>query len=119
MCCGGRLRVWRNEVGEPGRFLLVELVGSPPNSDAFGALLTARVADRELRREVTSAGGYASQSDRRVTLGLGQAGRADSLTVRWPDGSVEEAPATAGGQLLVWRQGEGVVETRPLTGVAP
>ena len=71
---------------------------------------------RELWREVTSAGGYASQSDRRVTIGVGAAGKADSLSVRWPDGTVEQGPAADGGQLLVWRQGEGVVERRPLSG---
>ena len=116
--CSGRLKVWRNETDRPERFLLVELVGAPPNSDAYGARLTARLGDRELRREVTSGGSYASQSDRRITLGLSDAGKADSIAVRWPDGSIEESPGADGGQLLVWRQGEGIVERRPLGGVA-
>ena len=116
--CSGRLRVWRNEAGAAGRFLLVELVGAPPNSDAYGARLTARVGGRELRREVATGGSYASQGDRRVTLGLGDAAGVDALSVRWPDGTVEEAPSADGGQLLVWRQGEGIVEARPLGGGA-
>ncbi len=116
--CNGRLKVWRNEIGDPQRFLLLELIGEPPNSDAYGARVTARMGGRELWREVTSGGGYASQSDRRVTIGLGAAGRVDSLSVRWPDGSVEEAPAAEGGQLLVWRQGEGIVARRLLGGGA-
>ncbi len=116
--CGGRLRIWRNDAGEAGRFLLVELIGAPPATDAYGARLTARVAGRELWREVTSGGGYASQSDRRITIGLGAAGGVETLSVRWPDGTVEQAPATSGGQLLVWRQGAGVVATRPLGGGA-
>ncbi len=116
--CSGPLRVWRNELDDPDRFLLIELIGKPPSSDAYGALVTARVGGRELRREVTSGGGYASQSDRRITIGMGDAKQVEALSVRWPDGSVEEGPLATGGQLLVWRQGEGVVEARPLGGRA-
>ena len=112
--CGGRLRVWRNELSDPTRFLLVELIGAPPNTDAYGASLTARVGGHQLWREVTSGGGYASQSDRRVTIGVGDAGKVESLSVRWPDGTIEEGPAATGGQLLIWRQGQGVVDSRPL-----
>ena len=112
--CSGPLRVWRNELDQPERFLLIELIGAPPNSDAYGALVTARVAGRELLREVISGGGYASQSDRRITIGMGDAETVEALSVRWPDGTVEEGPLATGGQLLVWRQGEGVVEGRPL-----
>jgi hypothetical protein len=114
--CGGRLRLWRNETDDPSRYLLIELIGAPPNSDAYGARIDARLGERTLWREVTAGGSYASQSDRRVTIGVGPAGRVDSLSVRWPDGTVEEGPAASGGQLLVWRQGEGVVESRPLAG---
>ncbi len=112
--CGGRLRLWRNEAGAPERFLLVELQGAPPNSDAYGARLTARVGGRELRREVATGGSYASQGDRRVTFGLGTAAGVEGLSVRWPDGTADELPATGGGRLLLLRQGEGLVDSRPL-----
>ncbi len=115
--CADRLTVWRNTAGRPERFLLVDLVGRPPNTGAYGARLAARVDGRELRREVTSGGSYASHSDPRIHLGLGDAGRVERLEVRWSDGSVEQLGEVAGGQRVVWRQGEGIVERVALRGV--
>ena len=112
--CGGRLRVWRNEAGDPQRFLVVDLQGRPPNTDAFGSTVTASVGDRTLRRQLHGGGSYASHSDERLYLGLGGHGRAERVEVRWPDGTVEEAPDLAGGQRVVWRQGVGIVERRVL-----
>jgi hypothetical protein len=112
--CGGRLRLWRNDADRPERFLLLRLAGRPPSTDAYGARVAARAGGREIRREVTSGGSYASQGDRRVTIGLGEAAAAERLAVRWPDGTVEEVAGEAGGQELVWRQGEGIVERRRL-----
>jgi hypothetical protein len=116
--CGGPLKVWRNETDRPERFLVLDLRAAPPNPAAYGAQVTARVGDRVLRREVAGGGSYASQSDTRVDLGLGDAGEAASVEVRWPDGSVETATAVAGGRRVVWRQGEGIVETHPLGAAA-
>jgi hypothetical protein len=112
--CGDRLRVWRNEAGEPERFLVVELRGKPPNTDAFGSTVTASASDRTLRRQLHGGGSYASHSDQKIVLGLGDHGRAERVEVRWPDGTVEEAADLAGGQRLVWSQGEGIVERRAL-----
>ena len=114
--CGGPLRLWRNTTDSLRRFLLLRLEGKAPNTDAFGARLVARVAGKELRRQVVGGGSYASHSDSRIALGLGDAGRAEQLEVVWPDGSKETAENLEGGQLVVWRQGEGVVHRQPLRG---
>ena len=119
---GGPLRVWRNDTDRPERFLILDLRGSPPNTSAFGSRVTARVGGRLLVREVHGGGSYASHGDTRVYLGLGEAVAAESVEVRWADGSREElSEATAdltGGRVLTWRQGQGVVAERPL-GEAP
>jgi hypothetical protein len=112
--CGGGLRVWRNDAGSPERWLVVRLVGRSPNTSAYGAVLEAEVGGRSVRREVTSGGSYASHSDPRIHLGLGGAAAASALRLRWPDGTVEEAGEEHGGQLLIWRQGEGIVERKEL-----
>jgi hypothetical protein len=41
-------------------------------------------------RQVASGGGYASQNDLRLHLGLGEASRAGVVTIRWPDGRRRE-----------------------------
>lgn len=111
---GDRLRVWRNDAGRPERFLVLRLVGRAPNTAAYGAVVTAGAGDRRLRREVAAGGSYASHGDTRVTLGLGAAGRASAIEVRWPDGSVETIDDLDGGQLVVWGQGKGVLARTPL-----
>jgi hypothetical protein len=71
-----------------------------------------------MRREVAGGGSYASNSDTRIYLGLGEAARAERVEVRWPDGAVEEAVDVAGGQAVVWRRGDGIVAARKLSGAA-
>jgi len=112
--CGGGLRIWRNDAGAADRTLVVRLEGRGPNTAAYGATVEATVGGRRLRREVAGGGSYASHSDTRVDLGLGAAGRATELHVRWPNGAEESAGEESGGQLLVWRQGEGIVARKPL-----
>jgi hypothetical protein len=114
--CGGPLQVWRNEMGTPQRFLVLRLEGTAPNTHALGARVVAHVAGRNLTREVASGGSYASHSDTRVYLGLGEEGKATTVEVRWPDGSSEQVTDLPGGQEIVWRQGAGIVDRKPLGG---
>ncbi len=108
--CAGALRVWRNDHGRPERFVVLELVGAGANTHAYGARLTADVGGRRLVREVQGGGSYASHSDTRVHLGLGEARLVDRLEVRWADGTVEEAGPLQGAARVTWRQGEGIVK---------
>jgi hypothetical protein len=93
---------------------VVQLVGVAPNTGAYGAVVEATFGGEAARREVAGGGSYASHSDTRVHLGLGDAGAVESLRVRWPDGTVEEAGPERGGQLLIWSQGRGIVERAAL-----
>ena len=78
------------------------------NPSAVGARVSAWRGGRRQAREVRAGPGYISQADTRLHFGLGQADRADSLVVRWPDG-VEVAYAdVAANQLITIRRGEGV-----------
>ena len=45
-----------------------------------------------------------------IVLGLGEASSIDRLILRWGDGTVEEAGPVEGGETVLWRQGEGIVE---------
>jgi hypothetical protein len=112
--CGDRLQIWRNDVDSPERFALVRLQGRAPNTDAYGARVVATIGARTTWREVTSAGSYASQGDTRLHFGLAGATQIDELEIRWPDGSTERVGPLAAGHAFVVRQGDGVVERRPL-----
>ncbi len=114
--CGDRVQVWRNEQGRARSFVVVELRGKAPNTDAYGAVLRASINDREFLHEIQGGGGYASHSARLIYLGVGKVGRVERLTVRWPDGTTEESGPVQGGQRVLWRQGEGLVSRLPLGG---
>lgn len=116
--CGGRARIWRNDGGRPKRFLVLQLIGRAPNTDAYGSRVIATVGSRLLRHDVTDGGSYASHSDSRLYLGLGEQAQVNHIEIRWPDGTVETATDVGGGRRLVWRQGEGIVLRQRLEGTA-
>ncbi|MFN8341441.1 MAG: VCBS repeat-containing protein [Cyclobacteriaceae bacterium] len=71
---------------KPSHFLRVKLAGSSLNPDAFGAQVTLAFNGVKQTTRVLSGRGYLSQSEPIVHFGLGQVSRADTLSVRWPDG---------------------------------
>ncbi len=86
----GGVRLLRNETRQ-GRAIHLRLRGPAqrPWSGADGAVVTAWTGRTPLRRTISSSS-YLSQSTRTVHIGLGEAGHADRLTVRWPDGATEQ-----------------------------
>jgi len=62
---------------------------------------------------VRSGGYHISQGDFRVHFGLASIDKVD-VTVRWPQGAIETFKDVAANQLIVAREGRGIVERRPL-----
>ncbi len=94
----GRPNLLRNDGGNSHHWLLVELVGEI-HPDALGARVTVTAGGVRQIRERQSAGSYLSANDPRLHFGLGAADRAD-VTIRWPDGSVQELTGVAADQIL-------------------
>ena len=103
----------RNDVSGGGHWLKVLLVGVTSNASAIGARVSARYGDRTQAQEVTAQSSFYSANDRRLHFGLGAADFAD-LTIRWPNGETEKVPHVAADQLVVIREGEGVLRTEKL-----
>ncbi len=82
----GKPLLLHNQTRPAGHWLGVNLSGVKSNRDGYGALLTVKAGGRTLLRQCQTCGSYLSASDRRVHFGLGNAARADVLTVRWPSG---------------------------------
>jgi enediyne biosynthesis protein E4 len=68
----------------------------------------ARYGGRSQAQEVTAQSSFYSASDRRLHFGLGSATFAD-LTVRWPGGATESVPKVHAEQLVVIREGAGIL----------
>ena len=96
----GPPQLLRNEFEDTGHWLIVDLVGKAPNTDAIGAVVTAKVGSRQFRRLVRSGTSYISQSDFRQHFGLGPAKKVDVLEVLWPDGTVSRQENVAADRVL-------------------
>jgi len=83
----GSPQVLRNEGTGAGGWLTVKLKGKGTNTDALGAVVKVKAGPLAMRRVVLSGTSYLSQDDMRAHFGLGKAAQADSLEVRWPDGT--------------------------------
>ncbi len=82
----GPLLVGATRTEKRGHWVSLWLEGVASNRNAIGAVVTARVGERTLVREVRGATSYLAVSDRRVHLGLGDEEMV-SLSVRWPSGA--------------------------------
>jgi hypothetical protein len=86
---GQTVDLLRNDGGNRGNALLVQLVGRTSNRDGIGAVLHLAAGGRTQLREVKAGSGYLGQSDHRVHFGLGQATQIDTLEIRWPSGAID------------------------------
>jgi hypothetical protein len=96
-----------------GHGLVVQLIGTRSNRSAIGARVTVTVAGRRLIDEVRSGGSFCSQNDVRVHMGLGARSRAERLEVAWPSGAAETVVGVDADQLVVIREGSGIVRRGP------
>ena len=84
----GPVRLFLNESGQAASWLGLRLVSAPPRRDLPDTQIAAHRDDRfTLWRWSGTDGSYASASDPRVLLGLGEAKHVEKLEVTWPDGS--------------------------------
>jgi enediyne biosynthesis protein E4 len=100
----GRPQVLHNEGEAAGHWLLVKLRGAGRNTDAIGAVVTVTAGRLRLMRLVQSGTSYLSQEDMRRHFGLGAATVADSVEVRWPDGTTTKLAQVKADQVLEIRQ---------------
>ena len=103
----------RNDVTGGGHWLKVLLVGVTSNRSAIGARVAARYGERTQVQDVTAQSSFYSVNDRRLHFGLGAATAAD-LTIRWPGGATERVANVAADQLVVVREGAGILRATKL-----
>jgi len=98
----------RNDVTGSGHWLKVLLTGTKSNRSAIGSRVTAAYDGKVQAQEVTAQSSFYSVNDRRLHFGLGPAVTAD-LTVRWTNGGTETIRGVAANQLVVIKEGAGVI----------
>jgi hypothetical protein len=100
----------RNDVNGDQHWLKVLLIGTVSNRSAIGAQVTAAYGSHKQVQAVLAQSSYVSVNDRRLHFGLGEATAAD-LTILWPSGKTETISRVQGDQLVVVREGSGIVRT--------
>jgi hypothetical protein len=98
----------RNDVSGNNNWLKVQLVGVQTNRSAIGTRVIARYGTRRQAQEVSAQSSFYSTNDRRLHFGLGTDTSAD-LTIRWTNGATESIPNVAANQLVVIREGAGII----------
>ncbi len=98
----------RNDVSGSNHWLKVLLVGVQTNRSAIGSRVLARYGSRRQVQEVSAQSSFYSSNDRRLHFGLGNESSAD-LTIRWTNGGMETIPNVAADQLVVIREGSGII----------
>ena len=85
--------------------------------DAIGARITVTSHGRRQVDEVRSGGYHISQGDFRVHFGLGASTAAD-VSIRWPQGLTESFKDVVANELIVAREGRGIIERHPFAASA-
>ncbi len=101
----------RNDVSVSHHWLKVQLVGVESNRSAIGAQVVAAYGRSRQVQAVLAQSSYLSVNDRRLHFGLG-AEQSASLEIRWPNGRDERIAQVAADQLVVIREGSGIVARR-------
>lgn len=111
---GGPVYLLRNS-GSSNRAIRLTLQGTRSNRSGLGAVVLVRTGKTVLRRVVRSGSSYLSQSELPLTIGLGQAMRADSVTVQWPSGAKTELKNVPAQSSLFIREGQGIIRRTTLS----
>ena len=107
--------LFRNDVGGTHHWIKVQLVGVESNRSAIGAQVVARYGQRRQAQVVLAQSSFLSVNDRRLHFGLGPETAAD-LEIQWPNGRRERMEHVEADQLVVVREGSGIVDRRRFTG---
>ncbi len=109
---GERPSLLKNVAPRAGNSLLVRALTS--RRDAIGARVTVTSGKHKQVDEVRSGGSFISQNDFRLHFGVGKATSTD-VSIRWPDGKVENFPSIPTGEIVTIEEGSGVVKKQAYT----
>ncbi len=81
------VRLYRNDLASPSRYLSVILRDNGPNPFAIGARIRLITSAGQQMREVTAGSNFVSNNPMRQHFGLGETALPNQLLITWPDGS--------------------------------
>ena len=106
--------LFRNDLSGSSHWLKVLLVGVESNRSAIGARVIATYGERRQAQAVLAQSSYLSVNDRRLHFGLGAEMHA-MLEIHWPNGKQERLAKVEADQLVVIREGSGIIRKETFT----
>lgn len=104
-CNNGPAVILMNRESNGNHWLLVNTIGARSNRDGIGARLRLITSSGEEQHGyVSTAGSYASSSDKRVHFGLGQSAAVKLLEILWPSGAVQRIENFGADRILTVRE---------------
>lgn len=86
----GQPLLLRNGASPRGHWLSVRLEGPAGNRQGVGARITLQTSGGKRIHDVSTAGGFMAANDVRAHFGLGLKEQIQGVTVRWPDGTLQQ-----------------------------
>lgn len=103
---GGLAELLYNTSAGGNHWLLIQTVGVKSNRDGIGTQIKVSSSSGAVQyNEVTTAGSYASSSDKRVHFGLGHDKVVKEIELRWPSGTVQVLHNVKADQILKVTEG--------------
>jgi len=105
-----RPELLRTDSTNKNNWIKIKCVGTKSNRSAIGARIRVVTEDGTQMDEVRSGGSYYSQNDLRVHFGLGRQVKVKSMEIRWPSGQTETLTNLDANQVVVVKEGSGVIK---------
>jgi hypothetical protein len=102
----GPVNLLRNRVANSGHWIALRILDEH-GRDALGASVKAEVGQRIFTRELRTTYSYQSANTPWLHWGLGDIDQLSSVSVRWPDGAVEDFGGMPADAFVTLRRGEG------------
>ena len=100
-----------NSTETKNNWITLKLIGTKCNRTAIGARVKVTTGKHTQMDEVHSGTSVMSQSDLRLHFGLGNAQSVDLIEIKWPTTQkIEKFTKVVANQILVIREGEGVLQ---------
>jgi enediyne biosynthesis protein E4 len=97
----GHAELLYNTTANGNHWLLIQTIGTKTNRDGIGTQIKLTSQSGTVQfDQVTTAGSYASSSDKRVHFGLGRDKLVKEIILRWPSGTVQSLRNVKADQIL-------------------
>jgi len=107
--CGQRPQLLRNDGGNRNHWLEIALIGTKSNRDGVGARVKVTAGDLVLQDQRKGGMSYQSAQDPRLHFGLGKHAQVDAVEIVWPSKSVTKLENLKSDQIIVVKEGAGLV----------